>query len=33
MISFIELTETKANKNLHMEHIEDRIIDAGVDGG
>ena len=27
------LTESKAGKNLHLEHIEDEIINHGVDGG
>jgi len=26
MISFIELTEDKGGKNLHLEHLEDEII-------
>ena len=26
------ITESKAGKNLHMEHIEDRILDLGVAG-
>jgi len=34
MMSFSEmLTEEKANKNLHLEHAEDLILDHGVDGG
>ncbi len=33
MISFIELTEDKGGKNLHLEHLEDEIINYGVDGG
>ena len=33
MISFIDLTEDKAGKNLHLEHIEDEILNYGVDGG
>ena len=33
MISFIELTEDKAGKNLHLEHLEDEILNFGVDGG
>jgi len=33
MISFIELTEDKGGKNLHLEHLEDEIINFGVDGG
>ena len=31
MITF--LTEDKAGKNLHLEHIEDEILNFGVDGG
>ena len=34
MISFAEtLTEDKGGKNLHLEHLEDEIINYGVDGG
>ena len=34
MISFKDmLTEDKAGKNLHLEHLEDEIINFGVDGG
>ena len=34
MISFRELiTEDKAGKNLHLEHLEDEILNYGVDGG
>ena len=33
MISFIELTEDKGGKNLHLEHLEDEILNYGVDGG
>ena len=34
MLRFIDtLTESKAGKNLHLEHIEDEIINHGVDGG
>ena len=33
MISFSQLTENKAGKNLHLEHIEDEIINNGVPGG
>ena len=34
MLSFAELlTEDKAGKNLHLEHIEDEILNYGVDGG
>ena len=34
MIGFKELiTEDKAGKNLHLEHLEDEIINFGVDGG
>jgi len=33
MISFRELTEDKGGKNLHLEHLEDEIINYGVAGG
>ena len=33
MISFRELTEDKGGKNLHLEHLEDEIINYGVEGG
>jgi|TARA_B100000959_G_scaffold265671_1_gene307356 hypothetical protein len=33
MISFRELTEDKGGKNLHLEHLEDEIINYGIDGG
>ena len=34
MMRFTEvITESKAGKNLHLEHIEDEIINHGVDGG
>jgi len=34
MLRFTEvITESKAGKNLHLEHIEDEIINFGVDGG
>ena len=34
MISFKEtLTEDKGGKNLHLEHLEDEIINFGVNGG
>ena len=34
MIRFIEmLLEDKGGKNLHLEHLEDEIINYGVDGG
>ena len=34
MLRFTEvITESKAGKNLHLEHIEDEIINHGVDGG
>ena len=33
MISFRGLTEDKGGKNLHLEHLEDEIINYGVDGG
>ena len=29
----LNLIENKAGKNLHLEHIEDEIINFGVDGG
>ena len=32
-MSFVDLQENKAGKNLHLEHIEDEIINFGVDGG
>jgi hypothetical protein len=34
MLSFSELiTEDKGGKNLHLEHLEDEILNYGVDGG
>ena len=34
MISFKDmLLESKAGKNLHLEHLEDEILNFGVDGG
>ena len=33
MITFSELITEQAGKNLHMEHIEDEIINHGVPGG
>ena len=34
MIRFAEmLNEDKGGKNLHLEHLEDEIINYGVDGG
>ena len=34
MISFVQtLNEDKGGKNLHLEHLEDEIINYGVDGG
>ena len=34
MISFKELlAEDKAGKNLHLEHLEDEILNFGVPGG
>ena len=33
MISFLELTEDKGGTNLHLEHIEDEILNYGVEGG
>ena len=32
-MSFSELTEDKGGKNLHLEHIEDEILNYGVEGG
>ena len=33
MLSFAELiTEDKAGKNLHLEHLEDEVLNHGVDG-
>ena len=34
MLRFTEvITESKAGKNLHLEHLEDEIINFGIDGG
>ena len=34
MRTFLELlSEDKGGKNLHLEHIEDEILNYGVDGG
>ena len=33
MISFVQLKEDKGGKNLHLEHLEDEILNYGVDGG
>ena len=33
MISFSQLDEDKGGKNLHLEHLEDEILNYGVDGG
>ena len=34
MKTFSELlTEDKGGKNLHLEHIEDEILNYGIDGG
>ena len=33
MMSFSQLTEDKGGKNLHLEHLEDEILNYGVDGG
>ena len=34
MLTFSELlTEDKGGKNLHLEHIEDEILNYGIDGG
>ena len=33
MKTFLELQEDHAGKNLHLEHLEDEIINNGVAGG
>ena len=33
MIPFTQLDEDKGGKNLHLEHLEDEILNYGVDGG
>ena len=33
MIGFRQFLEEEAGKNLHLEHIEDEILNFGVDGG
>jgi len=34
MNTFLELlSEDKGGKNLHLEHLEDEILNYGVDGG
>ena len=33
MINFTQLNEDKGGKNLHLEHLEDEILNYGVDGG
>ena len=33
MIKFSQLNEDKGGKNLHLEHIEDEILNYGIDGG
>ncbi len=33
MIKFSQLNEDKGGKNLHLEHLEDEILNYGVDGG
>jgi hypothetical protein len=33
MLNFKQLTEDKGGKNLHLEHIEDEILNYGVEGG
>jgi len=33
MISFSQLDEDKGGKNLHLEHLEDEILNYGVEGG
>ena len=30
---FVDIVEGKAGKNLHLEHLEDEIINNGIDGG
>ena len=32
-MSFSQLTEDKGGKNLHLEHLEDEILNYGVEGG
>ena len=32
MISFLELSESKAGKNLHLEHLEDEVLNNGING-
>jgi len=32
-MTFSQLTEDKGGKNLHLEHLEDEILNYGVDGG
>ena len=33
MINFSQLNEDKGGKNLHLEHIEDEILNYGISGG
>ena len=33
MIKFSQINEDKGGKNLHLEHLEDEILNYGVDGG
>ena len=33
MIKFSQLNEDKGGKNLHLEHLEDEILNYGVEGG
>ena len=33
MMKFSQLNEDKGGKNLHLEHLEDEILNYGVDGG
>jgi len=33
MLNFNQLNEDKGGKNLHLEHLEDEILNYGVDGG
>ena len=33
MLNFKQLNEDKGGKNLHLEHLEDEILNYGVDGG
>jgi len=33
MMKFSQLNEDKGGKNLHLEHLEDEILNYGVEGG